>query len=185
MRSSGTTTGKGREGRLNFPLFGDRLNIEMNKVRTRVSVLLAASVLIAAVLLSSCASIRFAQKEEDVLAVVSLINGGEAETLSGLSQTPFLFDREILMLEKDTKTVWNNLTDADFSLKRPAVGKIEPVSEESYKSFADVMEIEVFFEKYVPETAKIARVETDAGPCLFIFNDKQDGYPMILGMKVW
>lgn len=171
--------------RLIFPVFGDRLNIEMRKVRVRVIVLLAVSALSAAVLLSSCASVRFAQKEEDVLAVVSLINGGEAEMLSRLSQTPFLFDREILMLEKDTKTVWNNLAGADFSLKRPAVRKIEPVSEESYKSFADVMEIEVFFEKYVPETAKIAHVETEDGPCLFILNDKKDDYPRILGMKVW
>ncbi len=170
---------------MNFPIFRDRINIEMRKVRVRVIVLLITSALSAAVLLSSCASLRFAQKEEDVLTVVSLINKGEAENLSRLSQTPFLFDREILMLEKDTKTVWKNLTDAGFSLKQPAVVKIEPVSEESYKSFSDGMEIEVYFEKYVPETAKIAHVETEGGPCLFILNDKQDGYPMILGMKVW
>lgn len=138
-----------------------------------------------AILFSSCASLRFEQKEEDVLALVSLINRGETETLSRLSQTPFLLDREILMLEKDTKTVWKNLTDAGFSLNQPALEKIEPVTDESYKTFAEAMEIEVYFQKYVPETAKIAHVETEGGPCLFILNDKQDGYPMILGMKVW
>lgn len=157
----------------------------MRKVRARVIVLLITSALSAAVLFSSCTSIHFAQKEENVLAVVSLINQGDAVSLVRLSQTPFLFDREVLMFEKDTKTVWQNLSEAGFSLEGPAVAKIEPVSGESYKSFADVMEIEVYFQKYVPETAKIAHVETNGGPCLFILNDKQDGYPKILGMKVW
>jgi hypothetical protein len=157
----------------------------MKRMGTQIIPALIMAVSAAVFLLSSCASVRFVQKEADVMALVSLINQGEAETLSRLTQSPFLFDREILMLAKDTKTVWKNLAEAGFALDQPKVLRIEPVSEESYRDFADVMEIEVYFRKYVPKTAKIARIESRGGSCLFILNDKQAGYPLILGLKVW
>ncbi len=135
--------------------------------------------------LSSCASLRYVQKEEDVLKIVSLINQKDKETLTIISEVPFLFDGEILMLRGDVQTLWGNSTGAGFEIVNPAVLKIEETREETYKALGEAMEIKAYFSKYLPETARIVHVAADNVNILFLLNDKVDGYAKIYGIKVY
>ncbi len=142
-----------------------------------------AAVLLATVL-TACASLRSVQKEGDVLALADLINTGDAGTLAELSAVPFLFDREILLLSRDTQILWENLTEGGFLLSSAEVVRIGEVDGESSLIFDDSMDVELFFRKYVPETSRIAVVEGDDFTATLILNDKENGYPKILGIKI-
>jgi len=137
-----------------------------------------------AFLFPSCASVTFIQKEEDVLALVGLINRGDIVTLSALSSVPFLFDREILTMNQDPGILWSNLAAAGFSLPGAVVVKIDRVDEKTSTLFDDSMEVRVFFSKYVPDTARFAVLEAEGTSAILILDGKREGYPKILGMKV-
>jgi hypothetical protein len=140
--------------------------------------------ILASVFMLSCASLQYVQKDEDVLKLIELINRGESETLTKLSLVPFLLDGEILMLKGDAGRLWENLKNSGFRLNGAAVAAIEPVSDTSFSTFSDSMEVEVYFKKYVPESAKIAHVEAEGVSCTMILNGKDEGFPMIMGLKV-
>lgn len=139
----------------------------------------------AAVLFGACASVQFVQRDEDILALTELINRGDNEMLSSLSETPFLFDGETIMLKGDVQSLWRNLSDAGFTLQRPVVEKIEDLNEESYRVFGKSLDVEAYFGKYLPETAKLAYVGSEAYSVVFIVSGKKDGFPIIHGMKVY
>lgn len=133
----------------------------------------------------SCASLRFEQREADIMKIISLINGGDSAKLAEVSETPFLLDDEIIMLEGDISTLWTNITAAGFTIAGPDVYLIEQKGEDSYSTFGESMEVESFFSKYLPNTARIARVEGDNVKLLLLVNDKVEGYPKIHGIKVY
>lgn len=139
---------------------------------------------LAAVLLYSCASVKFVQKEGDIQKIVELINAGDHETLGAVSAAPFLFDSEILMLDADIKSLWRNLTDAGFALPGAAVAAIEERSEGDFAAFGDTMDVKTYFTKYLPETARIAVVRAGGMELRLLVNGKVDGYPKVYGMRV-
>jgi len=134
--------------------------------------------------LSSCASLKFVQKEDDVIKIIDLINKGDSKTLTTVSVTPFLFDGEILMLDSDIDILWKNITDAGFTLQAPSVVKIEEIGVESSRFFGDSMDIRSYFDRYLPETARITHIQAGAVNMLLLLNGKKDGYPQIHGIKV-
>jgi hypothetical protein len=147
--------------------------------------------LIAAVLgilftVTACASLRYNQKQEDILGIVELVNSGQEELLADLCQIPFLFDGEILMMRGDAGIVWRNLISAGFQLSQAEVSGIEKTGEESYLQFGDTMDVRTFFAKYVPPTARLALVKSADFSLTLILNDKDEesGYPRILGIRV-
>ena len=133
----------------------------------------------------SCASLQFVQKESDVLKLAGLVDEGNSRTLTAVSVTPFLFDGEIIMLPGDVAALWNNIAAAGLSMGNPAVIQIDDVDEETARIFGNTMEIEAFFRKYLPETARAARLSADSGNYVFLLNGKEQGYPKIHGLKVY
>ncbi len=129
----------------------------------------------------SCSSMP--PKESHVERIAALINDGNAEKLIDLSQTPFLFDGEIILMGDDVKTLWNNLKKADFRMPRARILKIEPVGETGYKKFSDSMEVRVYFKKYLSKKPVIAQIETDSGRYYLLLSGRKGIYPLIYGFK--
>ncbi len=133
----------------------------------------------------SCASLKYVQKERDVLKLADLVNAKDSKTLAEISASPFLFDGEIIMLPGDLERLWENMVGAGLMMENPAVAEIEEVRGESALLFGESMEVKAFFQKYLPETARTARVAADSGNFIFLLNGKKEGYPKIHGVKVY
>jgi hypothetical protein len=137
------------------------------------------------VLMFSCASLKYVQKEGDVLKLADLVNSKDSKTLAEISASPFLFDAEIIMLPGDLERLWENMADAGLVMENPMVTEIKEVREETPLLFGASMEIKAFFQKYLPETARMARVSADSGNFIFLLDGKEHGYPKIHGVKVY
>ena len=142
----------------------------------------AVSVLFLAVFFS-CSTVQFVQKERTALKVIDLINEGDAEGLTRISGSPFLLDGEIIMMPGDMKQFWEKAAEKGFVLSNPEVIGITPVDGNTYNLFSPYEEVKVFFEKYVPSDAAVARVSSPAGDVLLLLYGKNKGYPYILGFK--
>jgi hypothetical protein len=137
--------------------------------------------LICLIVISSC--VTFEVDEDEVTKVIKLINKGDSEKLAKITQTPFLLDAEIIALEDDAALFWNNLAEAEFSLANPELVDIIPVEEGTYKLFSESWEVEVFFQKYVPENSVVAEIKTDNGSILLLLDGEKKGCAQILGIK--
>lgn len=146
---------------------------------------LAVLVLAAGILASSCASLQYVQKDRDVLKIAGLVNSKKSETLTDVSVTPFLFDNEIIMLTGDVASLWNNMIDAGLQMKDPEVVRISDVLPETSRLFGDSMEVQAYFNKYLPDTAKLARLSAGSMQFLFLVNGKEKGYPKIHGVRIY
>ncbi len=139
----------------------------------------------AVIVFISCASLQYVQKEGDVLKLADLVNAGDSETLAEISASPFLFDGEIIMLPGDLERLWKNMAGAGLVMENPVVTEIVEVRADTPLLFGEAMEIKAFFQKYLPETARTARVAADSGNFIFLLNGKEQGYPKIHGVKVY
>jgi len=118
---------------------------------------------VAAIVLSSCASFIHMQDSNSVNSFSNLINTGNADKLSKMSKTPFLLDQEIIVLPRDIKTLWNNITKAGYRILEPKLEKGEPVNGNTYLEFYDSMEVKTFFKKHVKKGARVIRFKTGKG----------------------
>jgi hypothetical protein len=132
----------------------------------------------------SCATIPLAQDEEAITRVIELFNSHQADALVDLSAKPFVFDGEILLMQQDLQQLYANLDRAGFDLRGYRIIAIEPVSENSYKRFADTMEMRVFFSKYIQSTATVVTVHAEHGRILLLLDGRKGRYPQIHGFKV-
>jgi hypothetical protein len=128
-------------------------------MRAKTVFLLAA----AALLLSSCASIQRAQDKGRIGQIAGLINAGDAEKLTAMSAVPFLLDQEIVPLRQDIEAFWRDVAKAGFSIEGPALEKGTPVTADSYRAFADTMEVKTFFSKYLKKGARVLELSTGSG----------------------
>jgi hypothetical protein len=117
----------------------------------------------AALLLSSCASIQRAQDKGRIGQIAGLINAGDAEKLAAMSAVPFLLDQEIVPLRQDIEAFWRDVAKAGFSIEGPALEKGTPVTADSYRAFADTMEVKTFFSKYLKKGARVLELSTGSG----------------------
>ncbi len=124
--------------------------------------------------LLSCASSPYSQWKSSSGKVIALVNGGGDASLAELTETPFLFDGEIIMTEKDVSMIWKNIHEAGFRFEEALEAESVPVSSSDYSLFADTMEVKIWFEKYLPEEAALLKIKAENGL-----------YYMILGEKKW
>jgi len=127
----------------------------------RAVALLAA--LGAALALVSCASFQRSRDGDAARRVTALVNAGQAERLAAMSAIPFLVDGEIVLLPDDVDSFWNGIAKAGLRAQASVPGQGSTVGPESYKDFADTMEVRVFFEKYVKKGARILTVNAIPG----------------------
>jgi hypothetical protein len=141
----------------------------------------SVSVLIFLVL-ASCASKPYVQKEEKVFDLIRAINSGEAAS-KALAEAPFLFDGEIILLQNHLTALWRNLHMAGFRMNDAVIVRSEFLNENSYREFGDTMDVRAFFKKYLDENTSLVEVKARGGNYLFLLNTEVNGYPRIQGFK--
>ncbi len=116
--------------------------------------------------------------------VAQLINQGQSQKLAAMSATPFLVDGEIVSLKSDVSSFWNGIVRAGFRVEGATLEQGVPLTGESYKQFADTMEVKSFFSQYVKKDARILelRTSTSGDRILLIFRDSW-GTKTIYGFK--
>lgn len=132
----------------------------------------------------SCTTTPYPQREGSVEKAIDLINSGDAELLTAQSQLPFLFDAEIIMLERDLQSLWKNLSEAHFKMESPEIEYLGPAGRYSYPPFADSMEVRTFFKKYLPEKASIVRITAENGEFFLLLGPKDKGAPTFIGYRI-
>lgn len=136
-----------------------------------------------AVAFLSCASGPYAQKEPEVLKLVSLINAGKVPETAGLSPAPFVLDTETLYLDSDVATFWKNLKGASFAMADSKFVSTKPVDGDSYRAFADTYDMKNFFARYTGKDTSLVTVDTADGRYLLLLERPVQGYPRIRGMR--
>jgi len=139
--------------------------------------------LLAVASLLSCASIQRSQDIRSMENFSQLINAGKAGDLIGMSAVPFLLDREIIVLDGDIETLWNNIVAAGYTVDEPELERGVAVIEESYLEFNDSMEVKVFFEKYAGKKARLLELKTSSGQRLLLLFELTFGGRQIRGFK--
>ena len=119
--------------------------------------------LAAALMLTSCASIQRSRDQGAVHQLADLINSGQSQKLASMSVTPFLLDGEIVLLPSDVSAFWAGIIKAGFRVQGAALENGVPVTAESYRQFADTMEVKSFFSRYVKDKARILEMSTSSG----------------------
>jgi len=129
-------------------------------VRVGSSRKLAGTVVALVVILSSCASIQRSWDQSNVEMVVQLVNDGQAQKLAAMSATPFLVDGEIVALKPDVASFWSGIVKAGFRVEGATLAQGVALTDESYKQFADTMEVKSFFAQYLKKDARILELRT-------------------------
>ena len=139
--------------------------------------------LCAVVFLAGCATLSEGRFERAAQVVVETINSGNVRELVDRSRTPFLLDGEIVILDRDIEVFWQNAIENGFRIDE-ATSSAVLLEEESYRDFADNMEVQAFFDKYV-ETRKgsIVELRTDTYRILLLLEKQSMGEYLILGLK--
>jgi hypothetical protein len=119
--------------------------------------------LVLVILLASCASIQHSKDEGNIERFSELINTGQAEKLTAMTELPFLLDQEIIVLAKDVETFWSTIVEVGFKVEEPSLERGEKVTPESYKEFYDSMEVETFFKRYLKKQSRLLELKTDTG----------------------
>jgi hypothetical protein len=119
--------------------------------------------LLVVILLASCASIQRSKDEGNVERISELINTGQAEKLTAMTELPFLLDQEIIVLAKDVATFWSTIIEMGFKVEEPVLERGVKVGPESYKEFYDSMEVKTFFKKYLKKQSRLLELKTNTG----------------------
>lgn len=132
---------------------------------------------------SSCASLRVARDERNVNRIAARINGRDAGALERMSEVPFLLDQEIVLLPQDVAGFWRNALQAGFTVNDPRLREGRPLEEETYRRFADSMEVRTFFRKYLPKGTRLLELETGDGRRMLLLVKKRLFSTRIHGLK--
>jgi hypothetical protein len=145
---------------------------------------LKASLLICVLcVVASCASTQRTRDEESIGLFARLINSGRAETLSSMSAIPFLVDMEIVSSSADVDAFWRVLADAWFSVGEASLTISYPVTDTSYREFADTVEVKAFFSKYVVKGTRLLELKTADGRRILLLVSEAFGKRTIRGFK--
>ena len=116
-----------------------------------------------AVLLASCASIQRSKDEGNVERISELINDGQVDRLTAMTEVPFLLDQEIIVLKTDMATFWSTIVEVGYKVEEPTLEQGVMVGPESYKRFYESMEVETFFKKYLEKRSRLLELKTNTG----------------------
>lgn len=155
--------------------------VDPMRKQSRIVLTLAGAGL--ALLLASCSTIPFAQRPKNAMRVVELFTAGDVQSLDNISQVPFLFNGEIVELPEDVNTIWTNLTKSGLKLTGAKVADAQAIGPESYKRFADTMQVRVFFQKYLPKGTALVHLTFSGGSFDLLLGGAHRGYPVVIGIK--
>ena len=115
--------------------------------------------------------------------VADLINSGDSVQLASHSESPFLLDGEIVPLPADVASFWQGIAKAGYRVEGAALDRGAPVGADSYKDFADTMEVKSFFSRYVKDGARVLELTTSAGTHIRLLTRSRWFSWKILGFK--
>ena len=134
--------------------------------------------------LSSCASLQHGWDKGNVAMVADLINAGKSAELAQMSGSPFLVDGEVVPLKADVASFWAGIIKAGYKVQGPQLGSAAPAAADSYKQFADTMEVRAFFKNYVKADMRLLELKTaDGKTVLLIVKDRLFSKKIIQGFK--
>ena len=119
--------------------------------------------LLSVLLLASCASIQRSKDEGNIERISELINTGQVDKLTAMTELPFLLDQEIIVLAKDVATFWSTIVEVGFKVEEPALERGVKVGSESYNEFYESMEVKTFFKKYLNKRSRLLELKTSTG----------------------
>lgn len=161
-----------------------RLSVLWIKLLSPVPLKSVLLFLLSMFLLLSCSTVPFAQRESSIDRVIELFRTGDVSTLSDISQRPYLFDGEIILLPRDIELLYQGLADGGFTIHDYTIESVHRIDQTSYAQFADSMEVKTFFSKYLEPTTVLATVQGRNGRYLLLLDGQQGMYPKIYGFKV-
>ncbi len=141
------------------------------------------AVFAASLLFSSCAGLQRSRDRGDARLVADLINSGKPQELARMSAVPFLLDGEIVTLPADVAAFWQNALKSGFRVPNPELGRALPLKADSYKEFADSMEVKTFFKKYADRDARLLELESSSGRKVLLLLKDSWGTRKLYGMK--
>lgn len=129
--------------------------------------------MVALILLASCASLQHSWDQGNVQTVARLINEGQADKLAAMSAVPFLVDGEIVTLKPDVASFWSGIVKAGFKVEGATLVQAAALVPDSYKQFANTMEVKTFFAQYVKKEARLLELGTSKSGkrIMLIFSD--------------
>jgi len=134
--------------------------------------------------LSSCASLQHGWDQGSVTMVADLINSGKSAELASMSGSPFLVDGEVVPLKADVAGFWTGIVKAGYKVQGPQLGMTAPATPDSYKQFADTMEVRAFFKNYVKKDTRLLELKTSGGTTvLLLIKDSLFSKKIIQGFK--
>jgi hypothetical protein len=146
--------------------------------------LLGAAACAAFLVLASCASLQHGWDQGNVGMVADLINSGQSARLAAMRSSPFLIDGEVVPLKADVAGFWDGIVKAGYKVSGPQLGAAAPAAADSYKQFADTMEVRAFFKNYVKKDTRILELKTSSGKTvLLIIKDAVFSKKIIQGFK--
>ena len=139
-------------------------------------------ILAALIGLAGCSTmISEEQASAKAIAVTGRVNRGEADTLTGTSSRPFLFESEILPSEAMLNDLWQGLIDAGVTFDNPQVREVRVVDGESFRVFADTWEVETWFKNYVKDPAYLVFLDTEDQQLVLVLDRNKKNSRPILG----
>ncbi|MBN2532110.1 MAG: hypothetical protein JXB88_04430 [Spirochaetales bacterium] len=133
--------------------------------------------------LAGCSTFTVKQKTESVYKIIDLINKGDSKQLITLSNIPFMYDSEIILLQKDMHLLWDSLSGSGFSIRDPVIEWIDTIYSQSYALFTSSLEGQYFFKRYLPKKAIITKVSSKEGVYYFLTGGEAKSSMTIFGMK--
>ena len=134
--------------------------------------------------LSSCASLQHGWDKGNVAMVADLINAGKSAELAAMSGSPFLVDGEVVPLKADVASFWAGIIKAGYKVEGPQLAAAVPAAADSYKQFADTMEVRAFFKNYVKGDTRLLELKTADGKTVrLIVKDSLFSKKIIQGFK--
>lgn len=140
-----------------------------------------ATAALVALFAASCATAPVSQRDTRVEALLEELNTAEITRVMELSARPFLLDGEIIVLERDLRTMWLNLREVGFTFDSATIEELGPVTDDTYRQFGDTMDVHVWFERYTAADAGLARVSTTHGTFLIVTGDREWRTPRVFG----
>ena len=132
-------------------------------------------------LLLSCISPP-SQRRSSIERVIGDIRSGDIDWIVGVSSRPFLFDGEVLLLERDLRTLWRNLTEIGDVFDEMELLDVGQVTDRTIGYFGDTMEVNAWFTRYAAKRAGYFTVRTKYGTILFLTGKRRGFRPLLYGM---
>ena len=124
--------------------------------------------------MAGCATIPEGAAERRAETMASLVEVGDTGGLLAASATPFLFDGEIVVLERDLQLIWDAITD--IGLGTVSVVETAPASEVGSEVFGITEGARVFLTRGLDRKARLVTLRTDRGPLWLLVGAGDAGY---------